>query len=159
MWHRQPAPPSGDLALQWVEKALEERVRDGFGWSSAKPRNLVADLRPSGMCFGSRSNDSQTHVLAPITSSQERGPSDFDIRDGLSGALTYDIPGRSYNGFLNALAENWGVDLILTVQSAPRVNVLSSTAPLFGVTSALRPNVVPECRSISTIPLSRETFA
>jgi len=90
------------------------------------------------------SSDSQTHVLAPnIDPAQERGPSDFDIRNNLSGALTYDIPGRSSNGLLNALAENWGVDLILTVQSAPPVNVLSSTAPLLGVTSALRPNVVP----------------
>jgi len=42
--------------------------------------------------------------------------------------------------FVSALAENWGTDLILTVESAPPVNVLSSTAPLLGVTSALRPN-------------------
>jgi hypothetical protein len=41
--------------------------------------------------------------------------------------------------FVSALAENWGTDLILTVESAPPVNVLSSTAPLLGVTSALRP--------------------
>ena len=43
--------------------------------------------------------------------------------------------------FVSALAENWGTDLILTVESAPPVNVLSSTAPLLGVTSALRTNV------------------
>jgi len=89
------------------------------------------------------SNDSATHVLAPnIDPAQERGPSDFDVRNNFSAALTYDIPGPSSNRFVNALAENWGTDLILTVQSAPPVNVLSTTAPLLGVTSALRPNVV-----------------
>ena len=88
--------------------------------------------------------DSQTHVVAPnISPDSDRGPSDFDIRHNFHAAVTYEIPLSTSERFLNALAKNWGLDLIFAAQSAYPINVLSSTAPLFGVTSALRPDVVP----------------
>src|SRR5262249_21773995 len=90
------------------------------------------------------SNDSQTHVVAPnITPASDRGSSDFDIRHNFHGALTYEIPLAASNPFVAALAKDWVVDGIVAAQSAYPLNVLSSTAPLFGVTSASRPNVVP----------------
>ena len=90
------------------------------------------------------SNDSQTHVVAPnITPAQERGPSDFDIRHVFSGAVTYDVPSVASGGFGAALSKGWAMDLIVAERSAVPVNVLASTAPLFSVTSALRPNVIP----------------
>ena len=89
------------------------------------------------------SDDSQTHVVAPnITPAQDRGPSDFDVRHSFHGALTYDIPAKFSNPIADALAKDWGMDLVLALQSAVTLNVLSSTTPLFGVTSSLRPNVV-----------------
>ena len=90
------------------------------------------------------SDDSQTPVIAPnITPAQERGPSDFDIRHVFSGAVTYNFPSLASGGLGAGLAKGWAMDLIVSARSAVPVNVLASTAPLFGVTSALRPNVVP----------------
>ena len=90
------------------------------------------------------SDDSQTHTVAPnISPAQERGSSDFDIRHVFSGAVTYDIPSPVSHGLVVALAKGWATDLIVSARSAAPVNILASTAPLFGVTSALRPNTVP----------------
>ena len=57
------------------------------------------------------------------------GPSDFDVRHTLSGGLTY-----SWRG--------WSVDSVFVARSALPVNVLTGTTA-FGVSSALRPDVVP----------------
>ena len=90
------------------------------------------------------SDDSQTHVIAPnINPDRERGPSDFDIRHVSSGAVTYNIASPASSGAAAALTRDWAVDLVVAARSAVPVNVLATTAPLFGVTSALRPNLQP----------------
>ena len=53
--------------------------------------------------------------------SQERGPSDHDIRQTLAGAVSYDTSGRG-SGVLKAFLGNWSTDSIICERSAAPVN-------------------------------------
>jgi hypothetical protein len=56
----------------------------------------------------------------------ERGNCDFDIRDSLSVALSYDLPDVGNNGFAKALLRHWGIDDRFTARSAFPVNLLGN---------------------------------
>src|SRR5262249_1530583 len=77
-----------------------------------------------------------------------RGPSDFDIRHVLSGAVTYDLPALTSKRIIGPVLRNWSVDSIFRSQSAPPVNVVTinasvSTEPLINKTAEiLRPNLI-----------------
>jgi Carboxypeptidase regulatory-like domain/TonB dependent receptor len=80
-------------------------------------------------------------------SSSERGPSDYDIRQTFSGAVSYDIPGPD-NGVLKQVLGSWSTDSIIYARSAPPVNVVTGQNPfagsvLSGPDSVQRPDVVP----------------
>jgi hypothetical protein len=63
---------------------------------------------------------------APITKidpQQERGPSDFDVRHALNGAVTYDLPIPFDHGMGNLLLRNFSIDSIFSARSATPVNV------------------------------------
>ena len=90
----------------------------------------------------------QNVPLAASPASAERGPSDNDIRNTLSGALSYDIPGPR-NGILKRMFASWSTDSIIYVRSSPPVNVVTGQNPfgsasgaLAGAASVQRPNVV-----------------
>jgi len=71
----------------------------------------------------------------------DRGPSDFDIRQTFSTAITYDIPLRPRNAVLNASLRGWSVQNIVQARSAPPVNVTSAVfVPNFA--GLARPDVV-----------------
>ncbi len=79
--------------------------------------------------------------------SEQRGPSDYDIRNTFSGAVAYTIPGPG-TGWYKPLLRNWSVDAIVYARSAPPVNVVTGNNPypdlfLSGAGSVQRPNVVP----------------
>ena len=91
----------------------------------------------------------QNVPLAESPASAERGPSDYDIRHTLSGAVSYDIPGPR-NGILRRVFASWSTDSIVYVRSTPPVNVVTGQNPfgsaagaLAGAASVQRPNVVP----------------
>ena len=78
---------------------------------------------------------------------QERGPSDYDIRNTFAGAVSYDIPGPR-SGIAKPILEGWSTDSIIYARSAPTVNVVTGQDPfntgvLSGNYSVQRPNVVP----------------
>jgi hypothetical protein len=80
-------------------------------------------------------------------SSSERGPSDYDIRNTFSGAVSYDIHGPGA-GVLKNIFGSWSTDSIIYVRSAPPVNVVTGQNPfvgsaLSGADSVQRPDVVP----------------
>lgn len=80
-------------------------------------------------------------------SSSERGPSDYDIQNTFSGAVSYDIPGPS-SGVLKRVFGNWSTDSIIYARSSPPVNVVTGQNPfagsvLSGANSVQRPDVVP----------------
>ena len=84
--------------------------------------------------------------LGESSGTSERGPSDYDLRNTLSGAVTYDIPGPK-RGVLRQIFGNWSTDSIIYVGSAPPVNVVTGSNPypdtsLSGADSVQRPNVV-----------------
>jgi hypothetical protein len=89
----------------------------------------------------------QNVPLGHSPSSSERGPSDYDIRNTFSGAVSYDIPGPA-SGVLKQVFGNWSTDSIIYARSAPPVNVATGKNPfagsvLSGANSVQRPDVVP----------------
>jgi hypothetical protein len=83
--------------------------------------------------------------LSPF--STERGPSDYDIRNTFSGAVSYDIPGPG-SGVLKQVFGNWSTDSIIYARSAPPVNVVTGQNPfegsvLSGAAGVQRPDILP----------------
>jgi hypothetical protein len=73
---------------------------------------------------------------------EDWGPSDFDVRHTLSGGVTYAFPTAPPGSAWHTVASGWSVDAVFTARSALPVNVVTGTTA-FGVSSALRPDVVP----------------
>ena len=95
------------------------------------------------------SSDGNSQNVPPgkFSASAERGPSDYDIRNTFSGAVSYDIPGPG-SGALKKIFESWSTDSIVYARSAPPVNVVTGNNPfpdtsLSGADSVQRPNVIP----------------
>ena len=92
------------------------------------------------------SNDVQaTASLLLVPTDRDRGPSDFDIRHNLTGAISYNIPTPfKDNNVAKAIFGGWSTDGIFRYRSAPPVNVvvrnLNFTAN--GGASSSRPNIV-----------------
>jgi hypothetical protein len=85
-----------------------------------------------------------SNTLVPgINPSQNRGPSDFDIRQTVSAGLTYDAPRPRFNRFAGAILGDWSTDNFLVVRSAPPVNVFDSVLGQFnGGITQVRPDIV-----------------
>jgi len=79
------------------------------------------DTASAGSFFGG------ANALLPSGTSQDRGPSDFDLRHTVSAALTYDLPslkGDVRSNLRNkALLGGWSTENIIEVRSAPPVNI------------------------------------
>jgi len=79
-------------------------------------------------------------------SANERGPSDYDIRNTFAGAISYDIPGPGSEWGKRILG-GWSTDSIFYARSDAPVNVVTGQATygvlLAGANSVQRPNVVP----------------
>jgi hypothetical protein len=79
-----------------------------------------------------------------ITAKSNWGPSDFDVRQNLSGALSWNVPGAGKVNWLKTVSQGWGVDLITTARSALPAYVASySNNFLGGYEIQLPPDVVP----------------
>jgi len=86
----------------------------------------------------------QNVPLSESSGSDERGPSDYDIRNTFSAAISYDIP-RPQNVLLKRIFAEWSTDSIIYSRSAPPVNVVTGNNPfryvsLSGANSVQRPN-------------------
>jgi len=91
----------------------------------------------------------QNAPLGASPASAERGPSDYDIRHTLSGAVSYDFPGPR-KGILKRVFASWSTDSIVYARSSPPVNVVTGQNPfgsaagaLAGAASVQRPDAVP----------------
>ena len=81
----------------------------------------------------------------PGLTNVNRGPSDFDIRNTLSAALTYDVPVPKGSKLGNAVLHGWSVNNIVLARSAPPVDVEDND--FFsqfngGITGDIRPDLV-----------------
>jgi hypothetical protein len=87
----------------------------------------------------------QNVPLSGSTGSGERGPSDYDIRNTFTAAVSYDAPGPQ-GALLKQLFGGWSTDSIVYERSAAPVNVVTGNNPfpyvsLSGANSVQRPNV------------------
>ena len=73
----------------------------------------------------------------------ERGPSTFDVRHSLSGAVTFDLPARGRGSHARALLRDWSLDAVFRARTATPVNVLQTTGVFIGdLVEARRPDLV-----------------
>lgn len=88
------------------------------------------------------SSDTTTYVPGVYQPpSSNRGDSDFDIRQALHGGFSWNLPGASAHTAIRTLTAGWGLDGILTVQTALPVNVVLRRDIGFG-TYDFRPDLV-----------------
>jgi Carboxypeptidase regulatory-like domain/TonB dependent receptor-like, beta-barrel len=79
-----------------------------------------------------------------LGANDNRGPSDFDIRNSASIALTYEVPSAKTNRFVRAISRGWSTQNIVQVRSAPPVDVNYPYTYHFGPAEVeIRPDVVP----------------
>ncbi len=85
-----------------------------------------------------------SNALLPGNGNANRGPSDFDVRNGLAAAITYDIPTfKSNNKWVDSIVRSWSLQSIIHAQSASPVNVFETSFDfLKGFVTQLRPDVV-----------------
>jgi hypothetical protein len=88
-------------------------------------------------------NGSNTAV--PFNANANRGPSDFDIRNAFSAAVTYDVPHPKINHLANAALGGWSVQTIIQARSAPPVDISDTAFFTFngGFYANIRPDVIP----------------
>jgi hypothetical protein len=90
---------------------------------------------------GSYGNASNT--LVPSTApNANRGPSDFDIRNALSTAFTYDLPTPRTKPFAERILKGWSTQNIIQARSAPPVDIYNSS--FFAVLNEYFTNVRPD---------------
>jgi hypothetical protein len=78
---------------------------------------------------------------------QNRGDSDFDVRNAFSGALTYNVPTPTANSLTKAILGGWSMQNIVQANSAPPATVNDAEFAALEVTDAsvsIRPDVVPD---------------
>jgi hypothetical protein len=113
--------------LSWDLQALAS-----YTWSHS------IDTASAGSFYGS------ANALLPSGTSQDRGPSGFDLRHTFSAALTYNFPSLKGNILDKGLLGGWSTDNIITVRSAQPVNI--SDARFFnlaaGFSTLVRPDLV-----------------
>ncbi len=77
------------------------------------------------------------------SSKQNRGPSDFDIRNAFSAGLTYNVPTPNTISFAKAVLRDWSIHSIIQARGAVPVNVYDSA--FFGLSNAyttIRPDLI-----------------
>jgi len=120
-----------------LQLQFQRRLSKGFQALASYTWSHSIDTASAGS-LGSSSN-----ALTALNSSVNRGPSDFDIRQAFSMALTYEVPTRKSNTLANSILQGWSTESILQASSAPPVGVFySSFSLLSNFTAQVRPNVV-----------------
>jgi hypothetical protein len=72
--------------------------------------------------------DSVSDIVLPPLS-----PSDFDIRNSIAGAVSYEVPTPSWGRTSNAILKGWAVDGLVRAMTAPPINVfIQGYSPVFG---------------------------
>jgi outer membrane receptor protein involved in Fe transport len=76
-------------------------------------------------------------VLPPLS------PSDLDIRNSVSGAVSYELPAPAWGRVANAILKGWAVDGLVRASSAPPIDVTAGNATSFITFHQTQANVVP----------------
>jgi len=85
-----------------------------------------------------------SNLLVPGRSNSNRGPSDFDIRNSFTAAVTYSVPSLRVTGFSRAILKDWSLENIVQVRSAPPVDLLDGIFNQLpgGIRAPIRPDLI-----------------
>ena len=121
-----------------LQLQLQRRLSHGLQALASYSWSHSIDTASAGS-IGSGSN-----ALLALSPNVNRGPSDFDVRNVFSMALTYDVPAPKWNAFANAILGGWSTENIVQAQSAKPVDVYSSYLGELanGFETNVRPDVV-----------------
>jgi hypothetical protein len=72
----------------------------------------------------------------------ERGSSNFDARQNVSGAVTYQVPGFKRNLFLTKLSQDWSLDGVFQARTGFPLHIFTRSLPIPGQVSETRPDLV-----------------
>jgi hypothetical protein len=94
---------------------------------------------------GSSDTDSgiQTDSLSKADVASDLGPSDFDVRNSFSAAVSWQIPSPSWNRLSDVFLRNWQIDSVVLMSSAPPYNITTNVFSLGSATYRTRPDIVP----------------
>jgi hypothetical protein len=97
-----------------------------------------------GRSIDTASNDSGENNVPNLLASvsNDRAPSDFDVRHALSSAVTYNIPSPRSGAFAKAILSNWGVDSLFSARSATPLNVVMVMSTTTVGLYFFRPNLI-----------------
>jgi Carboxypeptidase regulatory-like domain len=127
---------SGFSNYQSLQLQYQCQLQHGFSASAGYVWSHSIDNSSSDL----GTNYVGTVYLSPA---DNKGPSDFDIRNAAHIGASYSLPSANGQPVLEAVARGWGLDTIITAQSAPPVDVFAfEVAPVVGG-FLFRPDVLP----------------
>lgn len=144
---RQEVIPNPNPTFSSVRLSRNSATSDYHALQLQFQRRLARGLQALASYTWSNSIDNvslDTSAEAPsfrVDVLNERGPSDFDIRHALSGAVTYDIPKFSENRYLRSLIRDFSLDGTFVARTAPPLNVVTGT-DIIGGSQMSRPDLV-----------------
>jgi hypothetical protein len=128
---------AGTSSYNALQVQLRRRLSHGLQALASYSWSHSVDTASAGS-IGNGSND-----LTALNPAINRGPSDFDIRNAFSIALTYDLPAPKSNAIANAIVRGWSTENIFQARSAAPVTVYySSFSLLSDFATLVRPNIV-----------------
>src|SRR6266571_1201606 len=123
-----------------LQLQFQRRLSHGFQALTSYTWSHSIDTASAG------SSPNFSNLLAPgLNPNANRGPSDFDIRNAFSAALTYDLPSIRGNTLTRSLFGGWSLQNIFQVRSDVPVDILDIAFLQFngGIEAGTRPDIVP----------------
>jgi hypothetical protein len=131
---------AGESDYDALQLRLERRLSHGLQVLASYTWSHSIDTGSAG------SNVLASNSFLPSAVSANRARSDFDIRNGFSAAMTYEIPALKVNAVSNSILSSWSIENILLARSSPPVDVSDqnfSSQTLNGFRADVRPDLVP----------------
>ncbi len=121
-----------------LQVQFQRRMTRGFQVLASYALAKSIDTSSSDVCQCSESDQ-----VININVAGEKGPSDFDVRNAFSGAISYELPALARDGFARKLFTGWAIDGIVQSSSAAPYDLeVSAYSPVSGYYQT-RPNIVP----------------
>jgi len=83
----------------------------------------------------------QTDSLSKVNVASDLGPSDFDVRNSFSAAVSWQMPSPRSDRLSDVFLRNWQIDSIVLMSSAPPIEI--ATVVFSPVNYRTRPDIVP----------------
>jgi hypothetical protein len=118
---------------------FQRRLKGGLQGLVSYTWSHSIDTASGGSAYGSVSN-----LFNSGTQSENRGSSDFDIRNTFSAGITYQLPTFEHNVFARTILSGWSTEDFIVARSAPPLTVTDAQFFLLnGASATIRPDSVP----------------